>query len=213
MKDFLNAVESSQHCQRNWDLSREIDPEHIKIFEEVVKNVPSKQNIAYYKVHFITNRSIIEEIYKWTMTETPFMSTEIGEEVDFYNPQILANLLVAFEAHWDIIRDDRGQVIEERNIKNINYNGYTINVDRHQAIGIASGVLALTSNYLGYKTGFCRCFKQKEVNSILKSENNIEMLLGIGYPKNDISHTTHHVLNKLHVNPLSKTVVPVIYLD
>jgi nitroreductase len=213
MKDFLSAVESSQHCQRNWDLSREIDPEHIKIFEEVVKNVPSKQNIAYYKVHFITNRNIIEEIYKWTMTETPIISAETGEETDFYNPQVLANLLVAFEAHWDIIRDDRGQVIEERNIKNINYNGYTINVDRHQSIGIASGVLALTANYLGYKTGFCRCFKQDRINNILKTKNNIDMLLGIGYPKNVESHTVHHISDTLHVHPLPKTEIPVLYLD
>jgi nitroreductase len=206
MKDFLSAIESSQHCQRNWDLSREIDPEHIKIFEEVVKNVPSKQNIAYYKVHFITNRSIIEEIYQWTMTES-------SEETDFYNPQVLANLLVAFEAHWDIYKDSRGQRIAERTIKNIDYNGYTINVDRHQAIGIASGVLTLTANYLGYKTGFCRCFKQDQVNSILKSENNIDMLLGIGYPKNDISHTTHHMLSMSNLKPMPKTEIPVLYLD
>ena len=206
MEDFLNAVESSQHCQRNWDLSKEIDPEHIKIFEEVVKNVPSKQNIAYYKVHFITNRNIIEEIYQWTMTER-------SKDTDFYNPQVLANLLVAFEAHWDISKDGRGQRIVERTIKTIDYNGYTINVDRHQSIGIASGLLALTANYLGYKTGFCRCFKQDPVNNIIKSENNIDMLLGIGYPKNDKPHTVHHMLSMANVKPIPKTEIPVIYLD
>ena len=212
MKDFLDALESSQHCQRNWDLSKEIDPEHIKIFEEVVKNVPSKQNIAYYKVHFITNRSIIEEIYKWTMTE-------FSEKVtDFYNPQVLANLLVAFEAHYDIKRDNIGQSIEEKNINSVRYNEYTINIDRYQAIGIASGVLALTANYLGYKTGFCKCFKTEKVSSILKCgntirENPIEILLGIGYPNNDILHTTHHIFDNLQVKPLPKAEVPVIYLD
>jgi nitroreductase len=138
--------------------------------------------------------------------------TERSKETDFYNPQVLANLLVAFEAHWDIARDERGKVIEERNIKNINYNGYTINVDRHQAIGIASGVLALTANYLGYKTGFCRCFDQDRINNILKTKNNIDMLLGIGYPKNNESHTVHHIFNTLHVHPLRKTEIPIIKL-
>ena len=91
MKDILDAVESSQHCQRNWDLTKDIDPDHIKIFESIVKTVPSKQNIAYYKVHFITNRTIIEKIYMRSMTKKD------NSDIDFYNPQILANLLVAFE--------------------------------------------------------------------------------------------------------------------
>lgn len=211
MKDFLSAIESSQHCQRNWDLSREIDPEHIKIFEEVVKNVPSKQNIAYYKVHFITNRNIIEEIYQWTMTEFSEKNT------DFYNPQVLANLLVAFEAYYDINEDEIGQDIKEKNINSVRYNEYTVDIDRHQSIGIVSGILALTANYLGYKTGFCKCFKTEKISSILKCgnkirENPIELLLGIGYPKNDVSHTTHHIFDNLRVKPISKAEIPVIKL-
>ena len=207
MKDIIDAIESSQHCQRNWDLSKQIDPKHMNIFESVVKTVPSKQNIAYYKVHFISDRSVIEEIYKWTMTETP---NDLDE--DFYNPQVLANLLVIYEDYWDISKDDRGSRIKERNISNIEYNGYTIHVDRQQAIGISAGILAFTANYLGYKTGFCRCFKQKEVSEILKVENSLQLMIGIGFPKQNISHTIHHITNSDSLKPMIKSEIPIIKL-
>lgn len=203
MKDILDSIESSQHCQRNWDLSKNIDPEHIRIFEEVVKNVPSKQNIAYYKVHFITNRNIIEQIYHWTMTESR------GDSFDFYNPQVLANLLVAFEDHYDI-NDTRSAI--ERNKTTIDYNGYTIHVDRHQAIGIAAGVLAFTANHLGYKTGFCKCFKPEHVNPILNAKY-VSLLMGIGIPKTDTPHTQHHYLRNSNLKPIKKANIPIIHLD
>lgn len=206
MKDILDAVESSQHCQRNWDLTKDIDPDHIKIFESIVKTVPSKQNIAYYKVHFITNRTIIEKIYMRSMTKKD------NSDIDFYNPQILANLLVAFEEYWDIYSDARGQAIAERNIKNERYNDFTAHVDIHQSIGIASGVLAFTANYLGYKTGFCKCFDENEVKDILKADKKIKLLLGIGYPKKYIPHTQHHIWTNHLLKPLPKTEIPIIKL-
>ena len=58
VENILKAIESSQHCQRNWDLDKTIDPEHLEIFKYILKTSPSKQNIAYYKIHFIFNREL-----------------------------------------------------------------------------------------------------------------------------------------------------------
>ena len=56
----------SQHCQRNWDLSRSLPEEDIKTLQTAVTQCSSKQNRVFYKVHFITNRDIIESIYDKT---------------------------------------------------------------------------------------------------------------------------------------------------
>ena len=192
MDSILNAIESSQHCQRNWDLNKTIDPEHLKIFEYILKTVPSKQNIAYYKIHFIFNRSIIEKIYNNTATYS-------NRKVDFCNPQALANLLVVFEdvlEFDDINENNEVFAYKLQNRLSASQKSMiekTLNEDRQQAIGIASGQLALIANYLGYKTGFCKCFNSNALVKILNLENKISLLLGIGYPNFEIPHNVHHL--------------------
>jgi hypothetical protein len=195
MDNILSAVESSQHCQRNWDLGKTIDPEHLKIFEYVLKTVPSKQNITFYKAHFIFNRSIIEEIYKNTNTFHP------NTEVDFYNPQILSNLLVVFEdvLEYDEVNENNEiiayklqHLLTPQQKSKIEKN---LNNDRQQAIGIASGQLSLIANYLGYKTGFCGCYNINPIAKLLNTENRISLLLGIGYPNSELLHNAHHLDN------------------
>ena len=48
--DIQKAVTRSQHCQRNFDLSKQIPEDDIDLIIHSVTNCPSKQNIAYYKV-------------------------------------------------------------------------------------------------------------------------------------------------------------------
>ena len=60
------TIAKSQRCQRNWDLSREIPIEDIKTMKTSVAQCSSKQNRVFYKCKFITNREIIEKIYRTT---------------------------------------------------------------------------------------------------------------------------------------------------
>jgi len=60
------AITKSQRCQRNWDLSKDIPIEDIKTLKTSVTQCSSKQNRVFYKVKFITNRDMIEKIYKTT---------------------------------------------------------------------------------------------------------------------------------------------------
>ena len=64
--DIKKAIIRSQHCQRNWDLSKSIPDEDIEMIKTAVTNCPSKQNVAYYKVIFVTDRDKIERIYETT---------------------------------------------------------------------------------------------------------------------------------------------------
>ena len=192
MDKILKAIESSQHCQRNWDLDKTIESEHLKIFEYVLKNAPSKQNIAFYKIHFIFNRNLIKDIYDNTATYS-------ARPIEFYNPQTLANLLVVFEEvlYFNTINENNEIIAYKQRDKLTKAQRSmieeTIKQDRLQAVGIASGQLALVANYLGYKTGFCKCFDSSAIEKILNLDNKISLLLGIGYSVENIDHNIHHL--------------------
>ena len=94
-KELEKAVIRSQHTQRNWNLSKNIPKDDVNVMLHAVTNCPSKQNIAFYKVHFIQDRDVIEEIHE--QTEGFSTKRKKGDPVGFEtNPQTLANLLVLF---------------------------------------------------------------------------------------------------------------------
>ena len=57
-KELEKAVIRSQHTQRNWNLSKNIPKDDVDVMLHAVTNCPSKQNIAFYKVHFIQARDV-----------------------------------------------------------------------------------------------------------------------------------------------------------
>ena len=91
--EVKKAILRSQHCQRNWDLTKQIPEADLDVLINAVTQCPSKQNIAFYKIHFVTNRSHIEKIHDatdgFTISYEPLKTTT--------NTQVLANLLVVFE--------------------------------------------------------------------------------------------------------------------
>ena len=52
-KMIEKAVHKSQHCQRNWDLTKEVPERDLQVMETAVTQCPSKQNYAYYKPYII----------------------------------------------------------------------------------------------------------------------------------------------------------------
>ena len=192
------AIDSSQHCQRNWDLTKSIEPSHMDAFIHAVTQCPSKQNHACYTVKFITNRDIIEQIHNNTYSAK---HTKFEGGIGRTNPQVLANMLVLFESHSDEYILNKlnslapGQVMLEKE----EYNSVkeVILISVLTSIGIASGYLNLIANQLGYKTGFCECFDKQEIAKILNTTNNPRLFLGIGYPDDTKKSYFHHVDNSL----------------
>jgi xanthine dehydrogenase molybdopterin-binding subunit B len=64
--DIKKSIIKSQHCQRNYDLSKAIPQDDLDVLIYAATNCPSKQNIAYYKVHVITNQEVISNIHNMT---------------------------------------------------------------------------------------------------------------------------------------------------
>lgn len=177
------SIVKSQHCNRNWDLSKSIPEEDIKTLQIAVTQCSSKQNRVFYRCHFITDREVIEQIYE----KTDGFSTNFDQPTPRKirkNPQVLANLLVAFSEDMDVEEGlrtteerDFGKVMSKKEAK---IAGRT-DQDLYTAVGIAAGYLTYTANMLGYSTGCCQCFSPKEIAKIIITEKPI-LLMGIGYP-------------------------------
>ena len=176
------AIQSAQRCQRNWDLSKEIPEEDLKLIIEAATECPSKQNLDFYKVIAITDRETIEKIYE---------TTQAFPGSDRYNPQVLANLLILFVGKaptkartCEILAKDAGVASEEAM--------EIIRDDMHQNIGVAAGFVNVISTMLGYKTGCNKCFDNDKVQEILGMEERIHLMMGIGYPDESRVRTHDH---------------------
>lgn len=192
--EIKKAVLRSQHCQRNWDLHKDIPLEDLNLIIHAATQCPSKQNIAFYKVHFITNRDIIEEIHSKT---AGFKNYNTGEMET--NSQTLANLLIAFEVEDFIDRHSDDKVFRNDEMWSLDTTGQmsdaeknNLKRDTHMAIGIAAGYVNLTSSMLGYGTGCCACFNPNEISAIIGANNPIELLMGVGFKDETRSRREHH---------------------
>ena len=194
------AVIRSQHCQRNWNLEKEIPQEDLQTMVHAITNCPSKQNAAFYNIYTITDRDTIERIHEKT---EGFYHRD--EEKMISNSQTLANVLFVFTNNTE--KSNR------LNIKRDIYgdNEAIIGRDLHMATGIAAGYLNLTSSLMGYNTGCCACFEGDEIQEILNTEDEIVLLMGVGH-KGDIPRRIHHADNNLTFPAIPKENIAVTYI-
>lgn len=209
-KIIHDAILKSQRCQRNWDLSKQIPEEHIRVIETAVTQCPSKQNITFYKPIFITNREIIEKIYEKSMGAYT-VDCDTGEGKCNTNPQVLANLLVALVEDYDVndltknpqIKQHFGIPLSEFEINNeqYKYRDYEHMIsqmesqykrDQAIAVGIAAGYMNLSSSLMGYSTGCCQCVDDDAVSNILGTNRKLLLLMGIGFKDKNRPRREHH---------------------
>lgn len=187
-KEIKNAVTRSQHTQRNWDLSKEVPQDDLDLIIHSATNCPSKQNFAFYNLHVITNRDIIEKIHALS-TGLGYIDQETGERIECTNPQTLANVLLVFEEATMSeqykqkfkLRDSSSKKVFER--------------DRDMAIGIAAGYVNVVSSMLGYQTGCCACGEFEKMQELLGLKNKPKLLMGVGYKDPNRQRREHHTDN------------------
>ena len=191
--EVKKAIVRSQHCQRNWDLQKQIPQDDIDLIIHSVTNCPSKQNISFYKVHAITNRQVIENIHN---TTSGFLNYETGKNET--NSQVLANLVLVFEvedymsrhATDTVHRNDEMWAFDDGKLTDTQKK--TLEKDAHMAIGVAAGYANLVSSMLNYGTGCCACFDPSEVANIIGTKNPIKLLMGIGFKDEARPRREHH---------------------
>lgn len=185
--ELISTITESQHCQRNWDLSKTIPKEDLDIFIHTVKEAPTKQNRIFYKVKFITDRDLIQKMYD---TTNSFWNRDKGELIT--NAQTYANLLVIFIRDKDHNRNHR--TLEEYIGENEEGNFPVDPIDESKAVGVCAGYLNLVARMMGYQTGFYDSrHRQEEFNEIVGGQ--VLQSLGIGYKNPDKVWNQHHIEN------------------
>lgn len=193
------AINTSQHCQRNWDLSQQIKKEDFDLILHAATNCSSKQNRRFYKIHVVTNREILEKFY---------MLTETSPGSNLYNTQVLANVLLAFQ-----IVDTSNEYKQKDALFHTQENIYR---DYYMSIGIASAYANLVATQLGYKTGYCACFDPKKVATALglaESEFEVVVTLGIGFPKQNKKYWESHFEDAPNTKTYTKENIEVNYIE
>ena len=65
------------------------------------------------------------------------------------------------------------------------------------AVGVAAGYANLTASILGYGTGCCACFDEKEIKKILNMKKNPVLLMGIGFKGIGKNRRIHHATGQM----------------
>ena len=191
------SIFKSQHCQRNWDLTQEMPEDDLDTLMIAATQCPSKQNIAFYKLHFVTNRDLIERIHGHTKGFV-MKHGETRDKTEYTtNAQVLANLLIVFEEYLDLSKaQDAGrneQVIDLTNGTAKANDLKLIEKDRMMAIGVAAGYLNLTASLMGYATGCCTCFMPNEVQKEMNIKGRPLLLMGIGIADKTRNRRIHQI--------------------
>lgn len=202
--EIFKAIHRSQHCQRNWDLSKEIPQEDLDLIKEAGTQCPSKQNISYFRLHFVTNRETIEKIHgntygavKWS-TPGPLGGFN-PEGTSYTNPQTLANLLIVFERKTleEINNKETGvprnaEIFKKEVGEQDPIALRDLERDANVALGISAGYINLVSSLLGYSTGCCMCMEPEIIQKILDTRNPPALLMGVGFKNPELNRRIHH---------------------
>jgi len=184
------AIIRSQHTQRNWDLEQMMPEDDIELLVHAATNCPSKQNHAFYKLHVITDRSIIEKVH--AQTHGINFTNSQGEQEVATNSQTLAHVLFAFE---DVGQRSETYMNKWKNYEKADPMNYVR--DLHNAVGVAAGYLNVVASMLGYRTGCCACGDLEGIRDTLEMEGDICLMMGIGIGRTDMNRRVHHVSGEM----------------
>lgn len=190
-----NSVSKAQACQRNWDLSKFVNEKDLESIISAGMNCPSKQNQDFYNLHVITNRDIIQKLYESSIIPN-------GRRK---NPQLLANAVILFESkEVETPRSDEQKklALAKKGIISLTQEDLDdcekiVYRDTNQSLGIAAGFINITSAMLGYETGFCACFDDETVKSLLDIRGKPLLAIGIGIKDANKDRTEDHITGEL----------------
>ena len=205
-KDIQKVLPETFKNQRNWDLSTEVDPDHIELFKQVVHFSPSYENNTYYNTHFVTNRKLIEELYD--LSDGPGAARH-QEEMDARQPNVLANLAIVFESN------EHEQLTGYNDLLycSLCERSHAVVRDKHLAIGTAVGALISIAHILGYKTGHYVCQNAENMWTIqhkMKLGGHPNYILGIGYGNHKVAHNRHHNDKNIKYGDWKRNPLPII---
>lgn len=193
--EYLDVIQSFQHCQRNWDHSKVVDDETIDFLLEAGYNVPTKQNLNSFKIVCIKDR---DEILKWasvarnedeTISNVGVETIELMKQGKLQNPQTNANLLYLFFVNQQERTGERRQH-RERGTSPTDKQWHK---DKNFEMGLAASAIGIAANMKGMKSGFCGCIWHDAIPESWTEQwgvkpSDLTVMMGVGYPLYD-DHT------------------------
>jgi nitroreductase len=202
-KYLSKVVIRAQHCQRNWNLEKQIPQEDLDLMIHSVTQCPSKQNMDFYEVYVIQDREIQEKIYQVSDVRSG------GRK----NPQLLANALFVFvEKDPTKFRHQEAKNLWLEQSEDFR-DWKSFFKDQNQSVGVAAGFLNMIATSLGYSTGCNTCMDKNEVAKILVlPEGKLPILaMGIGFKDEERNRRKEHVTDK-PVETFEKADIPVHFI-
>jgi len=208
--NIKRAIDTVQRAQRNYDLSKTIPDEDLKLLIYAATNSPSKQNETHYALYVYTNESIIKQIYnctnKFTLGISEALEEEKGEQwlyknKSVKNSQIYANVLFLYV-------DDEGEARGATHLRGQHGDKFGRNVlteQKNYSIGVSVGELILSAGLLGYKTGICSAMEEIPIKKIINTEKEPKLLVGIGYSNENVNRRAHAETLNSEVHNLHQT--------
>lgn len=194
-----DAIDSAQHAQRNYDLTKTIPKHDLDTLIYAAANSPSKQNETHYSLRVYTDQNIIKQVYKQTKKFTVHLDDDFSERYDtrngefwqdedrsVYNSQILANALFVWVDDCDNLRGGEHILAQDDNVC-----APAFNEQKNYSIGISAGELILTAAMLGYKSGLCGGYNRPQVAKIVNADSEVKLLAGVGFNNPHIDRQLH----------------------
>lgn len=143
----LNVVKTTRKCQRNWDHNQVVPKEHIQHLIDVAVNTPTKQDENYFDLYVVTNRDKLKDLYlnhSWGFV--------VDYDKQYRNPQVDGHVMFFWARRIPDTNRNAwvdGSLKESQPFSRMWTNCLT-------AIGISSGIVAVTAAQMGYATAFCK---------------------------------------------------------
>ena len=187
-KEYLDIIEQTQRCQRNWDLDKIVDDQTIDFLIESGYNVPTKQNLNSFKIVCLKTR---KEIEKWkTVARNPDSELSylknndvISAKNNYQNPQTDANLLFLFFVNMD---ERTSQARRDREGGPDPSESQWITL-KHLEVGLAAQAISTAAVIKGMCSGMCGCIWNGSIDENWIEDWNVEkehliLMMGVGYP-------------------------------
>ncbi|MDA9373804.1 nitroreductase family protein [bacterium] len=206
MTKILEATEQFNHCQRNWDMSKQVDDSTIDYLINIGNAAPKKQNIVNFYTICIKDQDLIADIAQYCYSShAPARLWKEHPSGRHENPQVKAPLLILFVLDIDfksgVDHSESPTLIEDMQIVSL------------VEIGIAASAIGIAANDLGLRTGFNSCINVDAMPEYISGTKiksaNIVTSMGIGYPQYDEHHiqTDNVHVHDRYLNSANKSII------
>jgi len=235
----ISQLSEWQHCQRNWDLGREVSDEDVANLVNIATQMPIKQNNDYFDLVVIRDRATIEKLamltprgayagedeernlkqaYPDPSSYPPGIDTwEQLVEMWHINPQVLAPVLIVF-----VRKPINAPEIDDRSGyatlfgENSELFWKMVDTDMFTAIGLSAGAMIAYCRDRGMATAMCACHNHQAVAQLLDlpPENGYysQLIFCTGYPNPNLKYNVHQVMEKMDLGHLDRPGINVKYI-